>query len=317
MIPQIQFAANVIAGTLSAYTDLDKGYIYNWITHPLIIIGILLSIYTQNWLGFLLAGGIYGIGVLAYRTGQMGGGDIYLLAGLSLVQPTFQGMIFPLAVLLIGALSACMVFGVYYVGKFLLSKPRINWHTPRKKGAGILLVIFVALFIYMNAQLSEGGITLILLEIAMVLGLVFYAFEDEIKKHHFLKKIEIGQLEDDEVLAIEHLTTKESATIREISNQLAEKEWDHYSKLRSANDFRKKIDAYVYFAFNRIFNAGKKEAPSSNLISREYIEGLRGNGITHVPVYRNLPKFAPFLLIGILATYFFPEYVSQLVPSFL
>ena len=272
MIPQLAFFVNVVAGAISAYTDIKTGYIYDWITYPLIVIGIILTIITQQWIGLLLAGLIYGVGWLAYRSGKMGGGDIKLLAGIALVQPTYEGMVFPLAVLLIGALSACMVFCMYYVGGFLVSKPKIHWNTPRKKGAGILLVVFIALFLYMNAQLPAGGITLLLLEIAMILGLIFYAFEDEVKKHAFLKRIPLSELEDDEVLAIEHLTKEEK------------EKW------------------------------GTK---INDLISREDIPALKHKGLTTIPVYRNLPKFAPFLLTGILATYLFPEWISQIVPSFL
>lgn len=272
MIPQIAFFVNVVAGAIGAYTDIKTGYIYDWITYPLIAIGIILTILTQQWIGLLFAALIYGLGWVAYRSGKMGGGDIKLLAGVALVQPTFEGMVFPLAVLLIGALSACMVFCVYYVGGFLLSKPKIHWNTPRKKGAGILLAAFILLFLYMNTQLPSGGMTLILLEAAMILGLIFYAFEEEVKKHAFLKRIPLSELEEDEVLAIEHLTKEEK------------EKWG---------------------------------TTIPDLISREDIPALKHKGLSTIPVYRNLPKFAPFLLIGILATYLFPEWVSQIVPSFL
>lgn len=272
MIPQIQFAANIIAGAIGAYTDIKTGYIYDWITYPLIILGIGITLYTQQWLGILFAIVIYAAGWLAYRSGKMGGGDIKLLAGIALVQPTFQGMIFPFAVLLIGALSACIVFCIYYVGGFLLSKPKINWKTERKRNTGIMAALVVALLLMIAQQPVPIGILFTLTTIALLFGLLFYAFEDEVKIHSFLKRIPLNELEDDEVLALEHLTKEEK------------EKWG-------------------------------QTIPS--LISREDIMALKHKGITHVPVYRNLPKFAPFLLIGILATYLFPELVAQLVPSFL
>ena len=272
MIPQIQFAVNLIASIIAAYTDIKTGYIYDWITYPLIGVGIVHSLLTQQWLGFLLGGIIYGMGWLAYRSGKIGGGDIKLLAGMALVQPTYEGMVFPLAVLLIGALSACIGFGIYYTGAFLLSRKKMEWNTPRKKIAAILAIGLVLVTGYTHATLPEAGIMFILLELALGLGLAFYAFEEEIKTHSFLRRIALDELEDDEVLAREHFTQEEI------------KKW------------------------------GEK---IPGLVSREDIPHLKQKGFHTLPVYRNLPKFAPFLLVGIIITYLFPEWVSQIVPSFL
>ena len=146
MIPQIQFAVTLIASLIAAYTDIKTGFIYDWITYPLIVIGVILSIIAGQWIGIVLAALIYGMGLYAYNTGKMGGGDIKLLAGIALVQPLYQGMIFVLGVLLVAAVSASIIMAIWYVGGFLLSGHKINWKTPRKKTA--LFAFLVLLFAF-------------------------------------------------------------------------------------------------------------------------------------------------------------------------
>lgn len=108
------------------------------------------------------------------------------------------------------------------------------------------------------------------LGISLLAGILFYAFEEEIKTHSFLKRITLDELEDDEVLAVEHLTQEEKQKL------------------------------------------GKH---ATDLIGTEDKMKLKHMGIHTLPVYRNLPKFAPFLFIGILVVYLFPEWIIPLVPA--
>lgn len=270
MIPQIQFAVNVIATVIAAYTDIKTGFIYDWITYPLIAIGIILSLVSGQWIGIVLAALIYGVGLYAYNTGKMGGGDIKLLAGMALVQPLYQGMIFVLGVLLVAAVSASIIMSMWFVGRYVLSKPKINWKTARKK-TGLLAVValILALYFIANQGLLPSHILLVF-TIALLTGLVFYAFEDEVKTHAFLTRIPLEKLEEDEILAIEHLTKEEKEKLG-------------------------------------------KNIPT--LIGTENVALFKQHGMHTIPVYRNLPKFAPFLLLGVLIVYLFPEWIIQIVPS--
>lgn len=270
MIPQIQFAVNLIASIIATYTDIKTGFIYDWITYPLIAIGIILSILTGQWIGIVLAALIYGIGLYAYNTGKMGGGDIKLLAGMALVQPLYNGMIFVLGVLLVAAVSASIIMTIWFVGRFLLSGKKINWKTPRKKTA---ILAFIVLIMGVHFLTLHGLLPLPILlvfVIALFMGLVFYAFEDEVKAHAFLTHVPIDKIEEDEIFAIEHLTKEEK------------EKWG------------KNIPILI--------------GPENRALFRE-------KGMHTIPVYRNLPKFAPFLLIGVLMVYLFPEWIAMIVPS--
>ncbi len=270
VLEQIAFGANMIAGAAAAYTDWKTGYIYDYITYPLIGLGIVLSLLTGQWMGLVFGGVIYGLGMVAYKTGKIGGGDIKLLAGIALVQPTFAGMIFPFAVLLVGTLAACLVLSAYYVSGFLLTKPKIKWKTKQKMVSFILLAGVGAFLYYLLTNPLWPAETTMLLGISLLAGIIFYAFEEEIKAHAFLKRITLEQLEDDEVLATEHLTHDEK------------------------EKFGKNIPA---------------------LIGTDDVLRLKHMNMHTIPVYRNLPKFAPFLFAGIAVTYLFPAWVLPLVPA--
>ena len=67
----------------SAYTDLRSGKIYNWITYPLFILGIIFRMLTQGPNGFIssLVGALLGFLFLFifFMAGGVGAGDVKLI----------------------------------------------------------------------------------------------------------------------------------------------------------------------------------------------------------------------------------------------
>lgn len=265
----IAFAANIIASAIAAYTDWKTGYIFDWITYPLMAIGIILSVLSGQWIGIVLGIGIYAIGYFAYKQGKLGGGDIKLLAGMAMVQPLYEGQLFVLSVLLVASIAACVGLCIQYVGGYLLSKPKINWNQTRKKVGAIMLVVLIGFMFYAITQNVFSFVQGAILLIAIGMGIIFYMLEHEIKAHAFLKRIPIEQMEDDELLAVEHLTHEEKQKL------------------------------------------GKEIPP---LIDRSDMMRFKHAGIHTIPVYRNLPKFAPFLFVGVLLVYLFPSALSAFIP---
>jgi prepilin peptidase CpaA len=76
----------------AAYCDLRKGKIYNWLTYPAIVLGLLLAA-TGGWdrfvnhaQGMFIGGGVLFIGFLLRG---MGGGDVKLMAAVGAIYGAF------------------------------------------------------------------------------------------------------------------------------------------------------------------------------------------------------------------------------------
>lgn len=76
-------AVVIATGAIASATDLARGKIYNWLTLPMLLAGVVFSTVWDGWsgLGSSLAGA--GLGLLLYGwmffTGFMGAGDVKLL----------------------------------------------------------------------------------------------------------------------------------------------------------------------------------------------------------------------------------------------
>lgn len=104
----IQIVFLMIAGIIASYYDQKKGIIPNKITYSMIGIGIILSIATNNWIAFPIAGfiGLFTIGL--FFLNKMGGGDGKFLIGMALIQPIYLGYVFPFIVMIVSSII-CLV----------------------------------------------------------------------------------------------------------------------------------------------------------------------------------------------------------------
>jgi len=80
----------LLASMVSVY-DRHHARIPNWVTLPLIVLGILVNT-PLSWFVFLFATGFF----IAWRAGWMGGGDAKLWAGIILVLPSSEIMLWAL-----------------------------------------------------------------------------------------------------------------------------------------------------------------------------------------------------------------------------
>lgn len=118
MLGKIEFIKYLILGVaaIALLTDLFFGKIYNWITLPTAIGGILAGYYFQGWSGVGQASLGFGTGLLFYGwlfgLQVMGGGDVKLLMALGCwVGPEYTAEVAILGVLLGGA-GAFVLLGV-------------------------------------------------------------------------------------------------------------------------------------------------------------------------------------------------------------
>jgi len=213
MLTLIQAGVLIAGSTIGAITDAKTGYIYDWVTYPMIGIGFLLAIAQQQWNNVIIGAGLFVLLYIAYKFGKLGGGDVKLFVGIALLNPN-NDYYFLATVMLFAAMSAMVFFSIYFFIKYY--KKGITYK-ENKKGitkATLFGVIIVGYFAFM---MNAGYITqssAALIATPLMFGLVFIALQKGITKNFFEKKILINQIEEDEVIAEERNTKKALALLK-------------------------------------------------------------------------------------------------------
>jgi prepilin peptidase CpaA len=117
-IQWVQFGTPLLAGAIAGVTDAWKYKVYNWLTFPLILGGVLFHAMTfaeGGWAGacYSLSGITLGFVVLLvfHLMGGIGAGDVKLMAGFG----AWLGWQYTLELFLIAA----VVMGIYSIGLLL------------------------------------------------------------------------------------------------------------------------------------------------------------------------------------------------------
>jgi hypothetical protein len=87
-----------LAGTiLAAHEDAKTSFIDDRLTFAMIVLGSVLSALSFDWgfIAFSIGGTafIFAVGYLLYRTGQLGGGDVLLFCGIHALLPQYPSML--------------------------------------------------------------------------------------------------------------------------------------------------------------------------------------------------------------------------------
>ncbi|MBI4210437.1 MAG: prepilin peptidase [Candidatus Diapherotrites archaeon] len=260
-------AAVLIASAAGAYTDFKTGYIYDWVTLPLIALGLLADIYEQQFTGIALGAIVFGLGYALYYTGKLGGGDVKLYTGIALIMPSYGGGLFILSAAFLGGLCAVVFFSAYYVTGYARKGIDTQYNSKGILRSALLLV-FIAAYFY--ALYSYGFISpqyAATLGVPMLFGLAFAALEKGIRKEFFVKRIRVSELEDDELLAHDFMREEE----------------------------RKAVQEKAGLGLKAVIGESEKAK-------------LYGAGIIEVAVYRNLPRFGPFIFLGVLLALAMPGF---------
>ena len=268
-------AAVLFSTAIASYTDLRTGLIYDKLTYPMIALGALLNIYVGVFANFMdtinyfaVALAVFAVCYLLYYTGKIGGGDVKLFVGISLLLPYLPNHNYPfiLLVVFVSAIIAIAALSIYYVPKYF---GRGVDFALNKQGIfnASLFAVFFALYFALLFQLKFLQMQFVaVLAVVVVCALLFIAFEKGIRKEFFLKEIAIGKFEEDEIVA-----------------------WDFLS-----NGQKEKLGRALNLRGKRVFE--KKE-----------IEKLKRLKIAKLPVYRNLPKFAPFVFAAVIVIIALPD----------
>ncbi len=253
----------LLAVGLAAYTDNKTGYIYDWISLPLIVIGVIINLFTFYWLDvlsiLLIALVIYIFGYIAYYYGKIGGGDIKLFIGIHLILPYLGGQLFILWVIIASSLLSVLFVSVTYIiklyGKIKITKELITKKKWKIIQSILFFILFLALCFY--AVSKEGLPEYIYLTIPpMFFGCIVMVLEDEIKEYIYLRRKPIAKLEEGDVLAIEFCN----------------------------KDLLKETGL-------------EKRA----VLEIEDIERMKKLGYKSIPIYDYLPRFGIYILLGVIS----------------
>lgn len=200
----------LVACAIAAYTDHKTGYIFDWLTFPLMGIGLLLNVFSFYWLDvlsiLLIALVIYIFGYMAYYYGKIGGGDIKLFLGIHLVLPYLNGQVFILWVIMASSLLSVLFVSVSYIFK-LYNKIKITKDLLLERKWKILFSLFFLIFFsflcyYVVKQDSFPWFVYLTIP-AIFFGSVVLIFEKEVKEHIYLRRKPVSKLEEGDVLALE------------------------------------------------------------------------------------------------------------------
>jgi len=127
-----------IACSISALKDARTGEIPNKITYPLIIVGFILSLFPGMFLNI-----VYGIIFLMisywfYKRKLFGGGDIKLILGLILLNPTTD-----IVFICWWLLYACVIAIVFYAYKYYIKKERGKTAETLRFGVPLFISMFI------------------------------------------------------------------------------------------------------------------------------------------------------------------------------
>jgi prepilin signal peptidase PulO-like enzyme (type II secretory pathway) len=199
MINIIQQVILIIGTFFGGITDFKTGYIYDWITIPMILLGLILSIIQGQLFNIYSGITIFILLLIGYKLGKIGGGDVKIFTGIALLNPINQAD-FLITVFFFATISAIIFYSTYYSVKYF--KKGINFERE-KKGIHNSIIIAFILILYFFMMISFNIITeqfLFILIIPLGLGLLYYALQKGIKEEFFEKKVLIKNLEEDEIL---------------------------------------------------------------------------------------------------------------------
>ncbi len=199
MLTIIQQVILLIGTLLGGITDAKTGYIYDWITIPMIIIGIITSIIQLQLFNIFSGIIIFVLLLVFYKLGKIGGGDVKMFTGIALLNP-FNKIDFLITLFFFAAISSMIFYSTYYSLKYF--KKGVKFEREKKGifNATIISLIIIFYFtIMLNLRIIQPFFIMII-ALPLGLGIIYFSLQKGIKEEFFEEKIRVNKLEDDEVL---------------------------------------------------------------------------------------------------------------------
>ena len=208
----------------STYTDIKTGYVEDWMSHAMILLGIVLvPIFypTQILLSYLIAAVIFLAGYLLYIYGNMGGGDIKLFTAIALLIPFYNETIasyfsflgikqvfapypFILSIFLLSGILFMIFISVQYSIRVIRLRKKLD-NFKRKSMKGLMYALLLLPVFYYWSYMS---LPMAMMYFPVALTCFIMPFKDDFVKFFFAQKKLVSKLDDDDILALELMDEK-------------------------------------------------------------------------------------------------------------
>jgi len=292
----IRIAAALLGTGAAAYQDAKTSFIDDKLTLSMIALGTLFNILVFDWDFAIYSIGItaviFGIGYILYRTGQLGGGDVLLFCGLQALLPYYpaEAMAQVMSAAGLAAQQQIVIFepvlpffvSIYLACSFLgmaISGYIYAWKLYKKTG-----------FRKLHPNYLMGGATL-----AAALFIIYwlnFVFGIAPQKTAFISLL----LAPAVFLVIFKKDVSEKVALRWIPRKEFEDE-----DIISAELLPEKI--VQKYGIERVLTTQQ----------RKVLEKVELNeGIHTFPVQKDLPRFGPYILAGLVLCLLVPDLLSLL-----
>ncbi len=292
----IRVAAALLGTGAAAYQDAKTSFIDDKLTLSMIALGTLFNILVFNWDFALYSIGItaviFAVGYLLYRAGQLGGGDVLLFCGLQALLPFYPSQAMAQVTSAIGlAAQQQIIFfepllpffvSIYLASSFLgmaISGYVYAWKLYKKTG-----------FRKLRPNYALGGATL-----AAALFIVYWlsaVFEIAPQKTAIVGLF----LAPAVFLVIFKKDVSEKVALRWIPR----KDFQDEDIISTELLPQKIVEKYK---IERVLTTEQRKV-------LEKVE--REEGIHKFPVQKDLPRFGPYVLAGLVVCLFVPDLLSLL-----
>lgn len=199
----------VVATAIAAYTDWKTGLILDWLTLPLIGIGMVLNLFEMNWIGIGLGIVVFVFLYALYWLGKLGGGDVKLFTGIALLLPFYNNQFFLIPTLFFAALTAITAYSLYYSFQIFKQKIPLTDIKPKNIIMAVLFALLFSVYFLVLVQINALSQTVaIAFWVPFLLASVFVGLEPVIKKHFFVQTVALEKLGEDEVIALDMMDSK-------------------------------------------------------------------------------------------------------------
>lgn len=292
----IRVAVALLGTGTAAYQDAKTSFIDDKLTLSMIALGTLFNVLMFDW-GFALysigiTAAIFAIGYLLYRAGQLGGGDVLLLCGLQALLPYYpaeamaqvfsatglaaqQQMVFfePILPFFVSIYLACSFLGM------AISGYAYAWKLYKKTG-----------FRKLRPNYAMGGATLA--AAAFIIYWFWFGLGIAAQKTAFVALL----LAPAVFLVIFKKDVAEKVALRWVSRKEFEDEDIISTEMLPARVVEK-------YGIGRVLTAEQ----------RKILEGVeREEGIRKFPVQKDLPRFGPYILAGLVVCLLVPDLLALL-----